>query len=470
MSRQRSGHVLATADARAETANVVIETSYTRTADGTFIAYQVTGAGVVDLVVIRTWMTNLEHEWQEPVLARMYRRLGAIGRVIRLDRRGSGLSDRIAPDMAPAIEERIDDIRAVMDAVGSERAVLIGLAAAGQVCAVFAAMHPERTAGLVVYEGTVRDAWAPDYPSGSPVEEFERDLRELREAWGTLKLAEQIVRAAAPSRAEDDAFIAWLADDMTQGATPDEAAEVARLHYETDVRAILPAVHVPTLVLTRSHAGNSEQSRDLAARIAGSVYVELPGNDHMSIAGDTDAVVREIARFADDLDDDAVDDRRILATLLFTDIVGSTRMASSIGDRRWSELLESHERLVRQVLGRHRGRLVDTAGDGVFAAFDGPARAVRCAVAVVEESRRLGLEIRAGVHTGECENVEGRLRGLAVHVAARIAALAESSEVLVSGTVTDLVAGSGLGFESRGEHTLAGVPGTWRVHAVAKPS
>lgn len=446
---------------------MAIETSYARTADGTFIAYQVTGAGAVDLVVIRAWITNLEHEWQEPVLARMYRRLGAIGRIIRLDRRGSGLSDRVASEIAPTIEVRIDDIRAVMDAARSERAVLIGLATASQVCAVFAAVHPDRAAGLVLYEGEARDAWAPDYPIGRPTEAFENYVRALRDGWGTRELAQRVASSAAPSRAEDDAFISWLAEHMIQAATADEAVQIARLHYATDVRPILPAIHVPTLVIARSHAGGVEAARDLATRIAGAEYVELPGEDHMSIAGDTDAVVREIARFVDGLGEVEVEDRRVLATLLFTDIVGSTRMASSMGDRRWSELIESHERLVRQILSRHRGRLIDTAGDGVFAAFDGPARAVRCAVAVVEESRHLGLEIRAGVHTGECEDVEGRLRGLAVHVAARIAALAQSSDVLVSGTVTDLVAGSGLGFEARGEHTLAGVPGMWRVYAVS---
>ena len=443
------------------------ETLYARTADGTFIAYQVTGAGPMDLVVIRAWITNLEHEWDEPVLARMYRRLSAIGRVIRLDRRGSGLSDRLRSDIAPTLEDRIDDIRAVMDAAHSERAVLVGLAAASRVCAVFAAMHPHRTAGLVLYEGEAREAWAPDYPIGEPRESFERFMPYMRDVWGTRELAGRTIGGAAPSRADDEAFISWLAEDMSLSATPDEAVRVARLHYETDVRSILPTVHVPALVLARSNSGGAVAARDLAARIAGAEYVELPGADHMSIAGDTDAVIREIARFVDSLRDADEGDRRVLATLLFTDIVGSTGTAASMGDRSWSELIEAHQRRVRQILTRHRGRLVDTAGDGMFVAFEGPARAIRCARAVIEDARQLGLEVRAGVHTGECEDVEGRLRGLAVHIAARSAALAQPAEVLVSGTVTDLVAGSGLAFEARGERSLAGVPGTSRIYAVA---
>ena len=442
------------------------ETRYARTTDGTHVAYQVSGDGPVDLVVMRAWMTNLEHEWREPVLARMYRRLESMGRLIRLDRRGSGLSDRFRPGLVPLIEDRVDDVRAVMDAAGSPRAILIGLAAASRLCVVFAASHPDRTAGLVLYEGEAREAWAPDYPWGETPDSFEAHVATLRSGWGTRELAERIVRGAAPSRIGDEAFVSWLAEDQVQSGTPEEAERLARLHYETDVRQVLPAVHVPTLVLARA-GSTPEMSRDLAGRISRARYVELPGDDHMSIAGDTDAVLREIERFIDSLRDEEQDSDRILATLLFTDVVSSTRTAAALGDRRWRELIEAHHASVRALVARHRGRIIDTAGDGVLAMFDGPGRTIRCAKAIVDDARRLGLEVRAGVHTGECEQVGDHLRGLAVHIGARVAALAGPSEVVVSGTVKDLVAGSGLIFEDRGTHELRGVPGGWPIYAVA---
>jgi len=411
-------------------------------------------------------MTNLEHEWREPVLARMYRRLESMARLIRLDRRGSGLSDRFRPGLMPTIEDRVDDVRAVMDAAGSRRAVMVGLATASRLYAVFAATHPERTAGLILYEGEAREAWAPDYPWGETPESFESSLTMMRSGWGTRELAERIVRGSAPSRVGDAAFVSWLAEDQIQSATPDEAERLARLHFETDVREVLPAVHVPTLVLARSGSGGAELSRDLAGRIPRARYVELPGDDHMSISGDTDAILREIERFIETLREEEQDMDRILATLLFTDVVGSTRTAATLGDRRWSGMIEAHHTRVSALLGRHRGRLIDTAGDGVFAAFDGPARSIRCAKAIIDDARDLGLEVRAGVHTGECEQVGDRLRGLAVHIGARVAALAAPSEVLVSGTVKDLVAGSGLAFDDRGTRELPGVPGEWRIYAV----
>ncbi len=441
------------------------ETRYARTTDGTHVAYQVSGDGPVDLVAMRAWITNLEHEWREPVLARMYRRLESMGRLIRLDRRGSGLSDRFRPGLMPTIEDRVDDVRAVMDAAGSRRAVLVGLAAASRLCTVFAATHPERTAGLVLYEATARAAWAPDYPWGETPESFESSLTMMRRGWGTRELAERIVRGAAPSRVGDAAFVSWLAEDQIQSATPEEAERLARLDFETDVREVLPAVHVPTLVLARSGSGGAERSRDLAGRIPRARYVELPGDDHMSISGDTDAILREIERFIETLREEEQDMDRILATLLFTDVVGSTRTAATLGDRRWSGMIEAHHTRVSALLARHRGRLIDTAGDGVFAAFDGPARSIRCAKVIIDDARDLGLEVRAGVHTGECEQVGDRLRGLAVHIGARVAALAAPSEVLVSGTVKDLVAGSGLAFDDRGTRELSGVPGEWRIYA-----
>jgi class 3 adenylate cyclase len=443
------------------------ETRYARAADGTHIAYQVTGSGPVDILLLRAWVSALEHEWQDPVLARAFRRLEATGRLIRLDRRGSGLSDRVHG--SPTIEDRLDDIRAVLDAVGSRSAVLIGLAAGGRLCAMFAAAHPDRTAGLVLYEADARGAWAPDYPWGERPEDHQRFIDDVRTIWGTEEMAGRIVRGGAPSRADDRRFVEWLAEDLRQAMTPSEAVLQTHIDHETDIRAALPAIHVPTLVVSRR--GGAEPSRDLAARIPGARYVELPGEDHLFISGDTDAVLREIDAFIAGLRDaeqESGDIDRVLTTVLFTDIVGSTAIAARMGDRRWTALLETHHGRARALLGRYKGRLVDTAGDGVFASFDGPARAIRCATAIVDDARTLGLEIRAAVHTGECEVVDGRLRGIAVHVGARIAALAGPSQVLVSGTVKDLVAGSELEFDDQGARELAGVPGEWRVLSVKR--
>jgi class 3 adenylate cyclase/alpha-beta hydrolase superfamily lysophospholipase len=450
---------------------VTAETRYARAADGTHVAYQLTGDGPLDILWLRAWHSNIEHEWAEPVLARILRRLGAVGRVIRLDQRGTGLSDRIVHRPMPTIEDRADDIRAVLAAAGSRRAVLIGLADGGVLCAAFAAMHPEMTDGLVLYHLHPARGWdSPDPGPDDPL--LQRVTANVREGWGTEPFAAQGVARNAPSRANDRALIAWLAEDMRLSGTAEDAVALLRISYDTDVRAILPTIHVPTLVLTRGGPDRTA-SRAVADAIAGARYEELPGDDHMLLSGDTDAGLRAITGFIEAVgglgppDDDEAD--RVLATLLMTDIVGSTALATELGDRRWAALVADHEERIRTLLARHRGQEIDTAGDGFLAAFDGPGRAIRCALAAATAVRDLGIEIRAGVHAGEVERDGPKLRGIAVHIAARIASEAGPSEVLVSRTVRDLVAGSGLEFDDRGVRPLKGVSGEWGLYA-ARPA
>jgi len=448
---------------------MAVETRYARASDGTYVAYQVIGEGSPDIVLVRGWISNIEHEWAEPTLARIDRRLAATGRLIRLDRRGMGLSDRLSPQQLPTIESRLDDFVAVLDAVGARRAVMIGLGHAGgtTLCAMFAAVHPARTAGLVLFHPSARGAWAPDYPWAQTDEQFERYVELVRGSWGTPELAAQWVRGGAPSRADDQALIQWFAEDQRLGGSAEDALALSRIDRETDIREALRSIHVPTLVIARSDA-HEDGSRYVADCIPGATYTELAGQDTMALAGDTDAVLREIGTFVDGIPEAAAaeDDDRVLATILFADIVDSTARAVELGDRRWASLLDAERDCLRGLVARFRGREIDTAGDGYFAAFDGPGRAIRCATTAVDAVRELGLEIRVGLHTGECEERAGRLRGVAVHTGARVAALAGSSEVLVSGTVKDLVAGSGFRFGDRGRHRLKGVPGEWPIYAV----
>ena len=444
------------------------ETLFARTAGGAHVAYQVTGGGPLDIVYLRAWNTDIEHEWSDPVLARKLRRLGSMGRLIRLDRRGMGMSDRFDRAKPPTVEDRLDDIAAVMDAVGSQRAVLAGFGDGTALCALFAAMHPERTQGLVLYEPIIRRHRSDDYPWGSTVDQWASFIESVRRGWGSRELAADWIAGAAPSRARDERYVDWLAEQQARSSSADEAVALLEVLYQTDAVSALPAIHVPTLVLAREQA-SGDMARWVAERIEGARLSLLPGIDHFAIAGDTDAVLREIEAFISTLASatDEADADRALVTLLFTDLVGSTAAAAAMGDRRWSELVERHHREASALIDRHRGHVVDTAGDGILATFDGPGRAIRCGLAMVEAVRDLGLEVRAGVHAGECERAGERLRGLAVHIGARVAALAKPSEVLVSSTVKDLVAGSGIDFTDRGAHELKGVPGEWRVFAVA---
>lgn len=440
------------------------ETRYAKASDGTYVAYQVTGTGPTDLVLLRGWVTNVEHEWEEPTIARMIRRLSAVGRLVRLDRRGMGMSDRIDRHSVPTLEDRVDDISAVLDAIGSRRVVLIGLADGGRLCATYAAIHPDRTLGLVTYATLACGSWAPDYPWGRTTDRLERWVTALQDGWGTLEFAAVAIAGGAPSRASDAGLIRWFTDDMRLAGTNEDAVALAKIDDATDIRPILPSIQAPTLALARRPAAAAAQ--DLAARIPGARFQELPGDDPMAISGDLDAVLRAISGFVEGLSRQEVepDLDRVLVTVLFADVVDSTGRAVELGDRRWAATVSELRAPLRELVARYRGREVDTAGDGFFAAFDGPGRAIRCALGFADAGRRVGLPLRLGLHTGECEAIGGELRGLAVHIGARICGLAGPSQVLVSGTVRDLVAGSGIAFADRGTQILKGVPGAWPIH------
>jgi pimeloyl-ACP methyl ester carboxylesterase len=437
------------------------ETRYAKSGDVN-LAYQVVGEGPLDLVYVPGWISNVELMWEEPAHAHVLGRLSGFSRLILFDKRGTGLSDPVPLDRLPTLEQRMDDVRAVMDAAGSDRAAVFGFSEGGQMSALFAATYPERTVALALYGTFAKRIWSPDYPWAPKPDARDEELAALERNWGTRMDLDQL----APS--ESEAFKSRLAAYFRRSASPGTGVALMRMNTQHDIREILPSIRVPTLVLHRRDDVDVkvEEGRWIASRIPGAKYVELSGDAHTLWGGDTDEIVDEVEEFltgvrpARELD-------RVLATVLFTDLVGSTERAAELGDRGWSELLSAHDAAVRRELERFRGREVDTAGDGFLATFDGPARAVRCAVAVREAVRGLGLELRAGVHTGECELDGDKVRGIAVHTGARVASLAEPGEVLVSSTVKDLVAGSGIEFEDRGTHELKGVPGEWRVFAVA---
>ena len=438
------------------------ETRYVRTADGTHVAYQVHGEGPADILVQRGSFSNLDHEWDEPILAGIYRRLGSIGRVIRIDRRGSGLSDRFDPSVLPTIEDRIDDIRAVMDAVQSERLVLLGLGHASALFVVFAATQPERTRALVMFS-----------PPESIIErsddtELSTYYARLPARWATRDFAEAFVESGAPSRRSDEALVEWWRQEQRLSASPEHAVALMRLAEETNIDDVLPAIRVPTLIAWRTESWAAAAARHIVGRIPNAEACELPGADAFLLSGDWQQAVARIERFILGVSDFEHEPDRVLATLLFTDIVGSTELAADVGDRAWRKLLDHHHGVIRGELARYRGREIDTAGDGFFAAFDGPGRAIRCAAAIRDGVRELDLRLRIGVHAGECERSGTDLRGVAVHVGARISAAAEPGEILVSSTVRDLVAGSGIGFEDAGRHELKGIPEPWQLYRVMR--
>lgn len=458
---------LARRPGRDHTGRVNPETRYAKTSDGVHIAYQVVGDGPVDFVYPFPWISNIEAIWEEPSLARFLDRIASFSRMIVFDKRGVGLSDRVPESHLPTFETRMDDYRAVMDAVGSKRSVVFGASEGGPLAILFAATYPERTIALILF-GTLPH-WGPGGRPDSSDAEFDRVLEETERLWGTMEYARLSLREwAAPSRADDDRLAEWLASYLRRGASPGAAIALTRMNRQMNVEHVLSAIHVPTLVIgkTGDHDFPIANVRRMAARIPGARMVELPGEDHFFWVDDRDTVVGEIEGFVEAVRAEEAELDRVLVTVLFTDIVGSTRKAAELGDHRWRELLERHHATMRGILGRLRGREVDTAGDGFLATFDGPIRAVRCALAARDAMTNLGLEIRAGLHTGEVELVQDKVRGIAVHIGARVAALAGPSEVLVSSTVKDLVAGSALTFEDRGEHDLKGVPGSWRLYGV----
>ena len=424
------------------------------------LAYQALGDGPGDLVYVQGALTHLDVMWELPAFRRFCEQLASFTRLIWFDKRGMGLSDRV---QAGTLEERMDDVRAVMDAAGSGRAVLLGESEGGPLSMLFAAAHPERVAALVLCGAEVKERTDRDWPWGEDTAEaFEQAMASLPDRWG----GGNAIGYLAPGLAGDAQAREWLGRVQRNAATPGAAESFMRMAFDIDVRDVVPAIRVPTLVIHRAddQVCHVENARFLAWRIPGATYVELPGSDHAPWAGGDD-IVAEIREFMTGVREPAEPDR-VLATVLFTDIVGSTEHASQLGDRRWRDLVSEHHRLIRGELARFRGREIDTARDGFLAAFDGPARALRAAGSIVRAVQPLGIEVRVGVHTGECEVLDGKLVGVAVHVAARVAAAAGPSEVLATGTVKDLVAGSGITFEDRGMRPLKGLPDQWRLFSV----
>ena len=442
------------------------ETRYARSGDIS-IAYQVAGDGPFDYVFVPPFLTHVELLWEIPSFAPVVRKMASYSRLIRFDKRGTGMSDRVSG--APTLETRMDDVRAVMDAVGSERAAFYGGSEGAAMCLLFAATYPERTAALVLGSAYPRLMWAPDYPWGLTDEQFLQETERDRSLFGPRTAALEAVRSRIQVEPEEEEL--WL-DYFRWSGSPGSVEALALMNKEIDVRHVLPTIRVPTLIMHRPADTfvPIDVARYMADCIPGARLVELPGTGHMA-TGKTAAAMEEAEQsFLTGVFEsggwDETEPDRLLSTVLFTDIVGASERAASLGDSAWRGLLERHHEVVRRELVRHRGDEVDTAGDGFFASFDGPARAIRCARAVVDGVRELGIEVRAGLHTGECELIDGKVAGIAVHTGARVASEAGPSEVLVSGTVKDLVAGSGLQFEDRGSHELKGIPGEWRLYTV----
>ena len=430
------------------------------------IAYQVTGNGPIDLIMTPGFVSHLDHSWEEPSFARCLQRFASFCRLIRFDKRGTGLSDREAG--IPSLEQRMDDIRAVMDSAGSERAAILGISEGGPMSALFAATYPARTEALILYGTYARTSWAPDYPWGTRMEDAAAHDDEVRRTWGSPEATRRLVANwLAPSMANDERFCEWTGKLTRLGASPGAAIALRRMNRSIDVRDILPSIHVPALVLRRVDDPGAaiEASRYLVEHIPGAKFVELPGDAHFHFVGDGDPFVDEIQEFLTG-ERTAPEPDRILATVLLTDIADSTRRAADLGDQRWRELLGRHNALAQKAIARFRGRAIKSTGDGYLATFDGPARAIQCAFAIRDQSRQIGLTIRAGLHTGEVELIGDDIGGIAVHIAARVATNAQADEVWTSRTVRDLVVGSGLEFSERGDFDLKGVPGRWPLFTV----
>lgn len=441
-----------------------IDTRYARSGELN-IAYQVFGGGDVKMVLIPGWASNVDNIWTLKEFTSFADSLAQFAQVIVLDRRGTGLSDPVVNP--PTLEERMDDVRAVLDAAGWQRAAIWGVSEGGPMAMMFAATYPERVPALVLYGTFARFSRADDYPYGYPQGVNERWVGALETTWGTGQLS----RSFAPSLAADATVMRNLARLERMAMSPGTARKLFGLLARTDVRHVLPAIRVPTLILHRSgdEPVRVGHARYLAEHIAGAKYVELAGADHMPFVGDVDALLAELRQFLTG-EREALDVDRILTTILFCDIVDSTTRAAELGDREWKGLLSRFYALADEKLQHYRGRKLDTAGDGLFAAFDGPARAVRCGLALADAVQALGVRLRVGVHTGECEVLGDKYSGIAVHLCARVASVADPGRVLVSSTVRDLVVGSGLRFEDLGAHALKGVPEEWHLYGVLRPA
>jgi class 3 adenylate cyclase len=441
------------------------EIRYAKNRDGQSVAYQTCGEGPLDVVFVPDWVGNLEVMWEEATLARFLERLGRFARVICFDKRGTGLSDPVPLGGMPTWEEWMYDVGTVMDAVESPQAAIFGHGDGGVMALLFAATQPDRTIALILADAYARRARAPDYPWGVPAQVVPQMVEFILGTWGTGAAA----RDGAPSLAGDPSFIRWRGRYERLAMSPGQFGPIYPLTYERDFRSVLPTIRVPTLVLHR--VGNRYvlvgNGRYLADHIEDAEFVEIPGEDHFFHAGDVEAMLGPVQEFLTG-SRALPEPERVLATVLFTDIVGATALADRLGDGAWRDLLERHHTLVRRELTRYRGREIDTAGDGFFASFEGPARGVRCALSIRDTLRTLGLEIRAGLHTGECERTGDKLAGIAVHIGARVAGLAEAGEVLVSRTVKDLVAGAGLDFVDRGIHELKGISDCWQLYGAVE--
>ena len=439
------------------------QTLYARS-DNLHIAYPVVGDGPFDLLFIPGWVSNVEESWEQPGLATFLERLASFSRLILFDKRGTGLSDRVPNDRLPTLDERMDDVRAVLDAAGSRDVALFGHSEGGSMSVLFAATYPERTRALITFGIFAKRRRTPEYPWAPADTDRAATIADVEQHWATPELLAPLV----PSRADDAAFLARLGTYFRRSASPGAAADLLRMNNEIDVTGVLSSIRVPTLLLHRADDRDAlvAEGRWIASRIPNATFVELPGADHLFWVGDTDSVLSEIEAFLTGVRPQPEPDR-ILATVLFTDLVASTETAARLGDRRWRELLLAHRAGVRSALARWRGDEIDTAGDGFLSVFDGPARAVRCALAIRDAAAADGLQIRAGVHTGEIERHGSAVTGLAVHIAARVIAAAGPGEVIASSTVKDLMAGSGVRWEDRGLRTLKGVPDEWHLYAVA---
>ena len=436
------------------------ETKYAKSGDIN-IAYQVVGEGPVDLVLVPGWISNIDVFWEEPSVVRFLNKLASFSRLILFDKRGTGLSDRVTD--SPMLEERMDDVRAVMDAVGSQQATLLGYSEAGTMVALFAATYPERTNSIIMIGSFARRIKSHDYPCGVDVEEYKESIKELTKIWGgPIGIGQRI-----PSKKNDEQFKKWWAKFLRMGASPGTAEAITKMIIEIDVRDILPSINVPALII---HAEGDKvislpNGEYLAKHIPNARLVVVKTEDHLPFIEKSTEILEEVEEFVTGIKAER-NMGRVLSTLMFTDIVDSTKMAQEMGDQNWSDLLETHDSVIRHELSVYRGKEIDTAGDSFFASFDGPARGLRCAQAINKSIDELGLSVRVGIHTGECEVRGKNLAGIAVHIAARISALAGPEQILVSRTVKDLVAGSGIEFKDFGTHSLKGVSDQWSLFEI----
>jgi pimeloyl-ACP methyl ester carboxylesterase/DNA-binding winged helix-turn-helix (wHTH) protein/class 3 adenylate cyclase len=440
------------------------ETKYAKSGDVN-IAYQVVGDGPLDLVFVMGWVSHLEYFWEEPSFADFLTRLASFSRLILFDKRGTGLSDRVPNAELPTLEQRMDDVRAVMEAVGSERAALIGVSEGGPMCSLFAATYPEKTSALVMIGTYAKRIYDADYPWAPTAEGRQQFYDVMQREWGgPVGIDER-----APSVANDPHFREWWATYLRMGASPGAALALTKMNAEIDVRNVLPSIRVPTLVIHREGdlCLKVEEGRYVASAIPGSKYVELPGVDHLPFVGDQNAILDEVEEFLTGVRH-AQEHDRVLATVLFTRIVEPSKQAGEIGFARWRDLMERQQTYVRRQLELFKGREIEMLDDDLLATFDGPARAIRCACSILDSASRLGIKMKAGLHTGECDVLEDKVGGIAVAIGAQVAACASAGEVLVSNTVKDLVAGSGIEFEERGTHCLADIPGDWRLYGVER--